>query len=41
MVRPWFALLIVTGVLLTAYYGAAAWRVSDDSQVDITGTFRR
>jgi len=41
MVRLSFALLIVTGVLLTAYYGAAAWRVSDDSQVDITGTFRR
>jgi len=41
MVRLSFALLIVTGLVLTAYFGAAAWRVSDDSQMDITGTFRR
>jgi hypothetical protein len=37
MSRFSFALLIVTGLLLTAYFGAAAWRVSDDSQMDLTG----
>jgi hypothetical protein len=36
-----FVLLIVTGLALTAYFGAAAWRLSDDSHLDITGTFRR
>jgi hypothetical protein len=36
-----FVLLIVTGLVLTAYFGAAAWRLSDDSHLDITGTFRR
>jgi hypothetical protein len=36
-----FVLLIVTGLVLTAYFGAAAWRLSDDSHLDITGAFRR
>ena len=31
-----FTLLIATGLLLTAYFGAAAWRLSDDSHVDVT-----
>jgi hypothetical protein len=32
-----FLLLIVTGLLFTAYFGTAAWRLSDDSHVDVTG----
>jgi hypothetical protein len=31
------ALLIVTGLALTTYFGAVAWHVSDDNQSDITG----
>jgi hypothetical protein len=34
-----FALLIVIGLTLTAYFGVAAWRLSDDRQIDITGHF--
>jgi hypothetical protein len=37
MSRLSFALLIVTGLMLTAYFGAAAWRLSDDSHLDVTG----
>jgi hypothetical protein len=37
MSRLSFALLIVTGLALTAYFGAAAWRLTDDSPMDITG----
>jgi hypothetical protein len=40
MSRLSFVLLIVTGLALTAYFGAAAWRLSDDSQVDVTGHIR-
>jgi hypothetical protein len=40
MSRLSFALLIATGLLLTAYFGAAAWRISDDSHVDVTGQIR-
>ena len=35
MSRLSFALLIVTGLMLTAYFGAAAWRMSDDSHMDV------
>jgi hypothetical protein len=31
------SLLIVISLMLTAYFGAVAWRVSDDSHLDITG----
>jgi hypothetical protein len=31
-----FALLIAVGLTLTAYFGVAAWRVSENSDVDIT-----
>jgi len=34
-----FALLIAIGLTLTAYFGVAAWRLSDDQQMDITGHF--
>jgi hypothetical protein len=37
MSRLSFALLIATGLVLTAYFGAAAWRLSDDRLTDITG----
>jgi hypothetical protein len=37
MSRLSFALLIAAGLILTAYFGAVAWRVSDDSHTDITG----
>jgi len=30
-------LLIATGLLLTAYFGLLAWRISDDKDLDITG----
>jgi hypothetical protein len=30
-------LLLVTALLLTAYFGAAAWRASDDLHPDLTG----
>jgi hypothetical protein len=32
-----FMLLIVTGLFFTAYFGAAAWRLSDDRHADVTG----
>jgi hypothetical protein len=37
MSRVSFALLIATGLMLTAYFGAAAWRLSEDSHMDVTG----
>jgi hypothetical protein len=37
MSRLSFVLLIVTGLFFTAYFGTAAWRLSDDSHVDVTG----
>lgn len=37
MSRLSFALLIVACLMLTAYFGALAWRMSDDSHTDITG----
>jgi hypothetical protein len=40
MSRLSFVLLIVTGLALTAYFGAAAWRLSDDSHMDVTGHIR-
>jgi hypothetical protein len=36
-----FVLLIVTGLALTAYFGVAAWRLTDDSHMDITGHIPR
>ena len=41
MSRLSFVLLIVMGLVLTAYFGAAAWRLSDDSHLEITGQIRR
>lgn len=29
--------LVAAGVLLTAYFGVVAWRVSDDKDPDVTG----
>jgi hypothetical protein len=40
MSRLSFVLLIVAGLVLTAYFGAAAWRLTDDSHMDITGHIR-
>jgi hypothetical protein len=37
MSRFTVGLLIVACLMLTAYFGAAAWRTSDDNQMDITG----
>jgi hypothetical protein len=37
MSRLSFIFLIFTSLMLTAYFGAAAWRLSDDSEKDITG----
>lgn len=38
MSRLSFIFLIFTSLMLTAYFGAAAWRLSDDGDKDITGT---
>jgi hypothetical protein len=40
MSRLSFALLIVAGLFFTAYFGAAAWRLSDDGHMDVTGQIR-
>jgi hypothetical protein len=32
--------IVVASLILTAYYGAAAWRASDDRHTDITGALR-
>ena len=37
MSRISFTLLIITGLVLTAYFGTAAWRVTGDTHLDITG----
>jgi hypothetical protein len=37
MSRLSFVFLIVTGLALTVYFGAAAWRLSDDSHLEVTG----
>jgi hypothetical protein len=37
MSRFSLVLLTVLGLVLTAYFGAAAWRLTDDSHMDITG----
>jgi hypothetical protein len=31
-----FAVLIATSLALTTYFGVAAWRTSEDPQVDVT-----
>jgi hypothetical protein len=38
MVRFSFTILIVLGLMLTSYFGLAAWRASGEDQPDITGT---
>ena len=38
MVRFSFSVLIVLGLMLTSYFGLAAWRASGGDQPDITGT---
>jgi hypothetical protein len=40
MSRLAFALFIATGLFFTAYFGTAAWRLSDDSHMDVTGQIR-
>jgi|KBSMisStaDraftv2_1062788.scaffolds.fasta_scaffold903279_1 hypothetical protein len=37
MSRFAFALFIIAGLLLTGYFATAAWRVTDDNQMDVTG----
>ena len=32
-----FALFIVAGLVLTTYFGTAAWRLSDEGRGDVTG----
>ena len=41
MSRLSFVFLIVTGLALTAYFGAETWRLSDDSHMALPGTLRR
>ena len=40
MSRLSFVLFIGIGLLLTVYFGAAAWRVTADRPIDITGQIR-
>jgi hypothetical protein len=37
MSRISFMVLIVTALALTAYFGTAAWRLTDGSHFDVTG----
>src|ERR1019366_1924231 len=37
MSRLSVVLLLVTSLVLTVYFGAAAWRITEDSPMDITG----
>ena len=37
MSRLSVVLLLVTSLVLTVYVGAAAWRLTEDSHMDITG----
>ena len=37
MSRLSVVLLLVTSLVLTVYFGAAAWRLTEDSHMDITG----
>jgi len=41
VVRISFGLLIATSLALTAYFGAVAWRLSNDPQNDGAGRFSR
>ncbi len=34
------AVFTVAGLLLTGYFGVAAWRLSDESRSDVTGQIR-
>jgi hypothetical protein len=38
MSRFSFAVLIVLGLMLTGYFGSAAWRASGGDQAETTGT---
>ena len=38
MSRFSFAVLIVLGLMLTSYFGLAAWHASGGDQTEITGT---
>jgi hypothetical protein len=38
MSRISFAVLIALGLMLTSYFGLAAWRASGGDQTEITGT---
>ena len=40
MSRFFFAVFIAASLVLTAYFGAAAWRASEEGRADITGQIR-
>jgi hypothetical protein len=40
MSRFFFAVLMASSLFLTAYFGVAAWRLSDEGHLDITGQIR-
>jgi hypothetical protein len=40
MSRFLFAVFTVAGLLLTAYFGVAAWRLSDELRSDVTRQIR-
>jgi hypothetical protein len=40
MSRVSLVLLMATSLVLTVYFGVAAWRASADSQLNITGPIR-
>jgi hypothetical protein len=41
MSRLAFALFIIAGLFLTGYFATAAWRLTDDNQMDVTGQIGR
>jgi len=40
MSRFFFAVLMASSLFLTAYFGVAAWRLSDEGHLDVTGQIR-
>jgi hypothetical protein len=40
MSRFFFAVFIVASLFFTAYFGATAWRLSDEGRGDLTGQIR-
>jgi hypothetical protein len=40
MSRFFFAIFVMAGLVLTPYFGTAAWRLSGEGRGDVTGQIR-